>query len=172
MDKIKYYVLLVETGKEILIKKELDEILINETVLLPQRELFIKKFGKVKLKTVPLFSGYIFLKVKEITPELLDIVRNIKGIYRILNSNSDMVSLSDKDIKQLGSFLKKGYNATVSTVMFNQDDKIIVTEGPLKEFEGRIVKVDKRKKRAKVQLTLYNNKHLIDFSFLDLESKI
>jgi len=173
MTKQNYYVLLVESGREDIIKQKIEDILEHsETILLPTRELYIKKCGKTTLKTTPLFSGYIFLQTDKITAELLIKLKQIKGFYKLLNSNQDIKPLNKNDIEQLGSFLKKGYKASVSNVTFNKDDKIVVTDGPLKEFEGRIVKVDKRKRRAKVQLTMYNNAHFIDFAFQDLESKL
>jgi transcription termination/antitermination protein NusG len=40
-----------------------------------------------------------------------------------------------------------------------------VINGPLKGLEGKIVKVDKRKGRAKVKLDLYDESFLVDLSF-------
>ncbi|MCL2557796.1 MAG: antitermination protein NusG, partial [Treponema sp.] len=36
---------------------------------------------------------------------------------------------------------------------------------PLKGLEGRIIKVDKRKKRAKIRLDLYDESFAIDLAF-------
>ncbi|MGL1890241.1 MAG: antiterminator LoaP [Spirochaetaceae bacterium] len=173
MNKQNYYVLLVESGKEVNIRNEIECLLDNQiTVLLPTRELYIKKNGHTKLKTCPMFNGYLFLEVKYITPELLYKIKTIKGFYKFLNSNKDIIPLREQDVELLGNFLTGGYKATVSTVFFNKNDKIVVKDGPLKEFEGKIIKVDKRKKRAKVQLSIYNKSHTIDFSFQDLESNV
>lgn len=173
MTKQNYFVLLIESGKESIIKQHIDDILENSGItLLPTRDLYIKKLCETKLKTTPLFSGYIFLRIESITAELLIKLKQLKGFYKILNSNQDIKPLTKQDVIQLGSFLNKGYKASVSKVIFNNNDKIVVKEGPLKEFEGRIIKVDKRKQRAKVQLSMYNNVHFIDFAFQDLESKL
>ncbi len=42
--------------------------------------------------------------------------------------------------------------------------------GPLKELEGKIVKVDRRKGRAKVKLDMFEHAFLIDFGFEALEN--
>ena len=52
-----------------------------------------------------------------------------------------------------------------SKVYFDENKRIRVTEGALKGLEGHIVKVDKRKRRAKVKLALYDDSFLIDFGF-------
>ena len=172
MNNSNFYVLLVASGKENIITESIKEILDNSSnILLPTRELYIKKAGITKVKITPLFSGYLFLQTESITPELITKIKQVKGFYRFLNSNQDIVSLTKQEVQKLGSFLKKDYCATISKVIFNDKDKIVVKEGPLKEFEGQIIKVDKRKQRAKVQLSFYNESHTIDFSFQDLEKK-
>ncbi len=164
-----YYVLLVESGREEIIKKSIEGLLEEkEAILLPTRDLYIKKAGKITVQTKPLFSGYLFLKIEYVKGEFLKNLKQIKGFFKFLNSNQDIVPLRKDEIEVLGSFLKKAYRATVSSVIFNDNDKIVVKNGPLKEFEGRIIKVDKRKQRAKVQLSMYNESHTIDFSFIDL----
>lgn len=166
-----YFVILVESGREFRVKDHIQEFLeSNEHVLLPTRELYIKKGGKTSIKTQPLFSGYLFLQKETISGEFLNNLKKIRGFFKFLNSNKDIKPLTKDDVSTLGSFLHRDYNAHVSKVIFNSDDRIVVKEGPLKEFEGRIIKVDRRKRRAKVQLTMYNNSHTIDFSFLDLEA--
>jgi len=41
----------------------------------------------------------------------------------------------------------------------------MIVDGPLMGLEGRIIKVDKRKKRAKVKLNLYDDSFAIDLAF-------
>lgn len=55
--------------------------------------------------------------------------------------------------------------AEKSKVYFNEEDRIVVSEGPLKGLEGRIIKVDKRKGRAKIKLDFYDNSFAIDLAF-------
>jgi transcriptional antiterminator NusG len=52
-----------------------------------------------------------------------------------------------------------------SKVYFDANSRIVVTEGPLMGLEGKIIKVDKRKGRAKIKLDLYNDSFSIDLAF-------
>ena len=54
---------------------------------------------------------------------------------------------------------------------FDENDRIVVIEGPLKGFEGSIIKVDRRKHRAKIQVDFAGNAHTMDLSFEDIEKK-
>jgi transcriptional antiterminator NusG len=63
-------------------------------------------------------------------------------------------------------FIKKvGPLAGKSTVYFDEYSRIVVTDGPLMGLEGKIIKVDKRKGRAKIKLDLYEDSFAIDLAF-------
>jgi transcriptional antiterminator NusG len=59
--------------------------------------------------------------------------------------------------------------AGISKVYFDEDARIVVVDGPLAGLEGKIVKVDKRKGRAKIKLDLYDDSFTIDLGFELLE---
>jgi transcriptional antiterminator NusG len=133
----------------------------------PMRRIDIRRKGKVRQTTVSVFPGYIFIEA-----EMEDIIeyqwafRRTEGFYRFLRSNQNIVPLSDRDLELVLHFIKKvGPVAELSKVYFNEDSRIVVVDGPLMGLEGRIIKVDKRKKRAKVQLSLYEDSFSIDLAF-------
>jgi len=66
-----------------------------------------------------------------------------------------------------------GKVADTSKVVFDENERIVVIEGPLKGLEGSIIKINKRKGRAKVSLDMCESSFLIDLSFeiLDRSSK-
>jgi len=58
-----------------------------------------------------------------------------------------------------------------SLVRFDENDRVVVIEGPLKGFEGSIIKVDKRKQRAKIRVDFGGTAHTMDLSFEDMSKK-
>jgi transcriptional antiterminator NusG len=60
----------------------------------------------------------------------------------------------------------------VSKVRFDEKNRIVVIDGVMKGLEGNIVKVDRRKGRAKIRLDIYDNSFLIDLSFEAIEAHI
>jgi len=48
-------------------------------------------------------------------------------------------------------------------------NRIVVLHGPLSGLEGRIIKVDQRKKRAKIALDLCSDSFTIDLAFEVIE---
>ena len=58
-----------------------------------------------------------------------------------------------------------------SLVRFDENERIVVIEGPLKGIEGSIIKVDRRKQRARIQVDFAGGVHTMDLSFDDIERK-
>lgn len=158
---MKYYVLQVVTGTEQLIKEMLSQL----EIINPQRKMIIRRKGKEITEVKTLFPGYLFLKTDDLDIQLL---KDTKHIIKILNDYTTPVPLSREDIDTLLPILKPGIKPEISNIKYDEDERIVVINGPLKDFEGKIIKVDKRKKRATVQIEMYNKFHKINFSFIDI----
>jgi transcription termination/antitermination protein NusG len=134
----------------------------------PKRLLDIRKGGKIKASTPAVFPGYLFIEAEN-DEEIISCqweFRRTEGFYRFLKSNRDITPLADRDLELVLHFINNsGSVAGRSKVYFNENSRIIVVEGPLIGLEGRIIKVDRRKGRAKIKLDLYNDSFSIDLAF-------
>ena len=133
-----------------------------------RRRLDIRRAGKIKATTPPVFPGYLFIEAE--SSEEIQLYKwkfkQTEGFYRFLKSNQDITPLKDKDLELVLHFINNaGSIAGRSKVYFNENSRIVVVEGPLFGLEGRIVKVDRRKERAKIMLDLYNDSFTIDLAF-------
>jgi transcription termination/antitermination protein NusG len=137
--------------------------------LFPRRTLTIRKLGVTKTVQTPVFPGYVFLETESIAPETYWIFRRTDGFFRFLKSNQHVHPLSGADKRLLLHFISFGEVADKSIVTFDSNDRIVVLEGPLKNLEGFIVKVDRRKGRAKIRLSMCGDKFLIDLGFEAIE---
>jgi len=137
-------------------------------IYFPQRCLDIRKKGQIKPSMAAVFPGYIFIEADR-DEEILAYqweFRRTDGFYRFLRSNQEITPLADRDLELVLHFIKNaGPIAGRSKVYFNENSRIVVVEGPLMGLEGRIVKVDRRKGRAKIMLDLYNDSFSIDLAF-------
>ncbi len=131
----------------------------------PRRKLTIRKGGKRMESLAPVFPGYIFLQTEAITDSLFATIKRLPGFYRFLESNDRIRALSGDDLELVTHFVHFGDVIGKSKVTFDENSRIEVKEGPLSGLEGRIVKVDRRKQRAKVRLDLYQESFLVDFGF-------
>jgi transcription termination/antitermination protein NusG len=138
-------------------------------LVFPRRALSLRRMGKTTTSEAPLFPGYLFLRAESVAPEVYLSLRTLPGFYRFLKTNHDIRPLEGSDRELVLHFLAFGELVHKSKVKFDENSRIVVTEGPLKGMEGRIVKLDRRKKRVKLKLDLYEETFLIDLGveFID-----
>jgi transcriptional antiterminator NusG len=131
-------------------------------ILFPRRMLRVRRRGKFRQVMAPLFPGYLFFSGDRVTPEAYWNIRRVPGFFRFLKSNHDIQPLGGTERELLAHFLSFGEVIKKSTVTFDENARIQILEGPLKGLEGRIVKVDKRKGRAKIRLDMGGDVSLVD----------
>jgi transcriptional antiterminator NusG len=168
-----FYVIQVKTKTE---KKFLDlsSQLIERlglNIFWPRRNLRIRKKGKWQDTLTPIFPGYLFINIDKISTEIYWGFKKIPGFFRFLKNNHNITALSGPEAEIFRKIIRFGEIIEKSIVTFKEDNKIHVLEGPLKGLEGIIIKVDKRKGRAKVKLDLYNQSYLVDFGFQSISNK-
>ena len=139
-------------------------------LLFPQRTLMIRRRGKTRKETTAIYPGYLFIEAEKLEPEVYWALRPVQGIYKFLKSNINIEPLHGEDRRTLLHFLEHGETVAASKVRFDENNRIQVKEGPLKGLEGRIIKVDRRKRRAKVRLNMYEDSFMVDFGFELIET--
>jgi transcription termination/antitermination protein NusG len=131
----------------------------------PRRSLTIRRRGKRQESLEPVFPGYVFLETGAIDEEIFRTIKRLPRFYRFLEGNDRIRALSGNDLVLVTHFVRHGDVIGKSIVTFDENARIEVIDGPLAGLEGRIVKVDRRKQRAKVRLDLYQESFLVDFGF-------
>jgi transcriptional antiterminator NusG len=141
-------------------------------IYFPKRELVVRKQGKTITRIAPVFAGYIFVEIEKDDHIMKHYIalRTTNGFIRFLPSNKKIRELQSGDLELAVHFIRQlGQVAGVSKVYFDENEKIVVKEGPLLGLEGRIIKVDRRKSRAKIKLDLYGDSFAVDLSFEMIE---
>lgn len=131
----------------------------------PKRILPENRRGKTEKKMHTVFPGYVFFETEELDYETRWKLRRVRGFLRFLKDTSAPTPLNDRDRQLLLRFISFGKAADISKVVFDENERIVVLEGPLVGLEGQIVKVDRRRGRAKVRLDMCEEGFLVDFGF-------
>ncbi len=166
-----YYAIQVFTDSEDDFLRRLGPLARERRFLLPKRVLEVKKGGKKRMRESPIFPGYVFIETDDLLADAdaYWTVRKTPGFVRFLRDNLSPSPLPEKDERLLLYFMSFGPRADTSTVTFDENERIVVLGGPLKGLEGSIVKVDRRKGRAKVLLDMCQTGFLIDLGFKAVE---
>lgn len=177
-----WYALSVETGKEDIIGKIIRKYFLPSTVqaIVPKRRLLERKESKTYEVLKIMFPGYVFIKTRMnagIYYELKRIPMYIKLLNKF-NKNEHTISYSNSEEsdelswerfsriaeEEMALILRLiGKNEVIDySILYLENTKVIVYNGPLKGLEGIIVKINKRKNRARVAMNFLGNEKYID----------
>ena len=140
-------------------------------VWLPKKEVKEKRNGKYEIAERPMFSGYLFLYWEGSEEKLFPMfeLRRIPGLIRFLCYDDGSLALKGKDqdfarwLHMHGGFIRQ------SKVVYSEGQRIHICEGPLKGFDGNVIKVDRHHKRITLRFDIAGNISDVNFSveFLD-----
>ncbi len=133
-----------------------------DALILPRRQLRIRRNGRWTRQVRPIFPGYVFLDTPDADDGLWRRLGGVRGFIRPLHSSEDVRALPPRDEQAIRNLIRFGSLVRPSRVRFNENDRIEVIDGPLAGMEGQIVRVDRRKGRARVKLDLYKDSFSID----------
>ena len=133
---------------------------------------FLKK--RMRLKTgkeyfEPFFPGYIFLQTEETDDTKLRTLAKHSGFLRYLPCTTDIKPLVKTDLDIITSMLKFGTTVEIVPVMFDENDRIVILDGPFKNFPGKIIAVNRRNKRVNIQLDFMNGMRVIGLTYEEIK---
>lgn len=165
-----WYALFVKTGKEEIVQKWLDYHFNKMSLhsLVPKRKLIERKAGKTQSIVRKLFPGYILIST-DMSITTYKTIKNIPNLINILGNDTYFSRIPEEEILPILNLIGAGDTIGCSKI-FIENSKVVVNSGPLKNMEGIIKRIDKRKKRAKVMLNFMGSQKIIDLSIDVLEN--
>lgn len=158
------------------ISKLLSNLVTEEfLVWYPKKETKERRLGKYEIVERPMFFNYLFVywdgEVERTFP-FLDVLR-IPTVVRILKYDDGSHSLKGKDLAFAKWIHMNDGHIKQSKVIYREGQRLHICEGPLKGFDGSVVKVDKHHKNITLRFELLGSVTDIKFSvdFLSVGSK-
>lgn len=163
-----WYALFVASNSEDMVEQQIRACFSPQllTCFNPKKKVPENRNGLLRIQTKVLFPGYVFIRV-ELTTQLYYELKRVPKIYRFLNcgkSQSDIADISRIPEEEMIPILQLiGENGILECSDISIiDRKAKVISGPLKSLDAIIKKVDKRKRRAKIELEFLGKRRLID----------
>ncbi len=174
---MEYYCAMVKSGREEAFKKKFEEAA-KKSQFGPEpfedaRVIFFKKRmknSKGEKYQESLFKGYVFFSASKMSPALASAAKKCPSFYHFLNSDQDIRRLEGRDFEIVSNLLKFGETQGISKATFGKDQRISIISGPLLGFEGKIVKVNKKRGRATVKIDLCDNEMRFDLAFDEIKA--
>lgn len=154
---MKWYVLYVVGGKEQALVNYLIEI-DKLKAFCPMVEQCIKKSNECFFITKPMFPSYIFVESELEQSEFQELIAEIgtrkKGIVKELKYDNEGTEALQKEEKQYIESLMNEDKVIERSSGVIENDQVIITDGPLKGHESKIVKIDRHKRIAFLEFNM------------------
>lgn len=162
MIKNSWYVLHVQTGKEIVIAEKLKSR--GYLTAVPLENRVIRKSGKWINQSYIIFSGYVFIFMNYSWSKYYAL-SGISGVIKILGGGKAPTPLSKAEsefILKLSDLLKEP-----SVLKFKDSNSYEIISGFLTNFKDRIIKLERRYKKATVCISVAGEEKQIKVSFIE-----
>jgi transcription antitermination factor NusG len=146
-DKVNYYCIYCKSGDETAIEEELKRQ--GHYVIHCSTERIVEIEGKKKTEVRRMLPGYIIFYTSE--KPLWEKITGIKNVYKILSYDDGTRELKEGDLKFI-KWIKNNEGKIGISKVKREGMKITVIDGPLKRYEGKIVKINKRQNVVKVHI--------------------
>ncbi len=147
------YVIYCQSGKEMSVVRQLAGK--NITAYAPRRLVQERRRGKWVQREILLFSGYVFLD-SELTADIWQAVKFCYGTLKLLSA-SQLSQTEEEYIR----FLCNGGCPLGISLGYVSEGVLHITDGFLKRFEHRIIRFNRRGKRAVADVTIYGRHYEI-----------
>lgn len=149
-----WYVMQVYTGTETEICEKCRNRIMEEgeDIFVPLAERMTKVRGERTLVTSRLFPGYIFVETKEIEAFHARL-RQIKAMTKILRIGDRIVPIRPEEEERIRCLCREGHVARYSEG-YIKGDTLIITEGALKDFSGKVKKILRHKRLIVLEVPL------------------
>jgi transcriptional antiterminator NusG len=164
MDESSVFCVFCKTLRESKVETFLRDLGYNVISALVERKI-IKNGKPVKILRA-IIPGYVFFENSN-EPNWKEISKS-KHVYYPLSYENNEKRLKGNDLKFVKWLKKKNGIIKISKVM-EIGTKIRIMEGPLKEMEGKIVKINKRQKCAGVRIEGEGIKNIIWLSYENIK---
>ncbi len=143
-----------DAGSESALKSDLERQLHNARVLFPMFDREELKNGAWIVKTRPLLPGYVFIYSEtHIEPHTFYRCQRVNRLLGYAEPAHSEYTLSGGDLDFAQWVLSHDGHIGVSRAML-VGDKTTIIDGPLKRYEGEILKIDRRRRSALVAVSV------------------
>ncbi len=149
-----WYVIQVYTGQEMEIAQKCRDRVIeeDEDVFVPLAERQTKLRGEWQLVRTRLFPGYVFIETDR-PRELYMRLKEIKVMTRLLTTGEEITPLYRDEEDYLRSLQDEAHVVRYSEG-YLEGDRLVVTEGALAGYEGKIKKILRHKRLVVLEVPL------------------
>lgn len=135
-------------------------------VLVPKEKKIKIKAGKRKTVEDKIYPGYILVEMI-VTDDSWYIIRNTPNVTGFVGAGTTPVPVSLKEVENLKKRMGAGEPQYKIDVIIG--DLVKITDGPFKDFEGKISAVDEERGKVKVLVDMFGRDTPVELDSLQIK---
>ncbi len=135
-------------------------------VLIPTENKIKIKNGTRKIVTEKIFPGYVLVEMI-VTDDSWYVVRNTPNVTGFVGSGTTPTPISDTEVKEIQR--RMGIAEPKYKIDVTPGTPVRITDGPFKEFEGKVSEVDESRGKVKVLVSLFGRETPVELDFLQIK---
>jgi transcriptional antiterminator NusG len=135
-------------------------------VIVPTEKKIKIKAGKRVEEEEKIYPGYVLVEMI-VTDDSWYVVRNTPRVTGFVGSGVSPVPLEKKEVDSLFARMTKG--GIEHAIDIGAGDLIKITDGPFKDFEGKVSEVDTQRGKIKVLVSMFGRETPVELDFLQVK---
>lgn len=137
-------------------------------VLIPTKKVIKIKSGKRIEEDEKIYPGYVLVEMI-VNDETWFNVRNTPRVTGFVGSGNIPVPVSDTELADIFANMK-GDNL-IHNLDVNIDEYVYIVDGPFKDSEGKVSKIDQEKGKLIVLVSMFDREIPVELDFLQVKKK-
>jgi len=135
-------------------------------VLIPTETKIKIKNGKRTNVTEKIFPGYVLVEMI-VTDDSWYVVRNTPNVTGFIGTGTTPTPISEDEVRSLQK--RMGVTEPKFKIDISVNAPVKITDGPFKEFEGKVSEVDESRGKVKVLVSMFGRETPVELDFLQIE---
>ncbi len=135
-------------------------------VLVPKEKKIKIKGGKREVVEEKIYQGYVLVEMV-VNDASWYVVRNTPNVTGFIGAGVIPTPLSGEEIEML--MKRMGVDEPKYKFDIAVGDSVKITDGPFKDFDGRVSEIDEERGRIKVLVTMFGRETPVELDFLQVK---
>ncbi len=135
-------------------------------IIVPKEKKIRIRDGKRKEVEEKLYPGYVLVEMI-VTDESWYVVRNTPNVSGFVGAGTTPIPLSEEEVSVLMKRIKE--EVPQYKINVEEGDMVKITDGPFKDFDGKVSEVDKEKGKVKVLVNMFGRDTSVELDSLQIK---
>lgn len=135
-------------------------------VLVPKEKKIKIKNGKRKTTEEKIFPGYVLVEMV-VTDDSWYVVRNTPNVTGFIGTGTIPTPIAQEEIDAL--LKRTGVTEPETTFDVTKGAVVQITDGPFKNFEGKVSDIDEQRGKIKVLVNMFGRETPVELDFLQVK---